>query len=187
MLRRFSRRLSGDRRGASAVEFALLGPVFCLLFAAVVDLGGALFTKIKLDAAVAAGVNYALLNAASANSTSGATLAGNIGSIVATSQGTAWADNTVVVNHGPQSTVSGGTASGSGTAANADQCYCPTGTSTSLSWGTAQTCGAACSGGNTAYAGKFITISATRTYTPILSTFGLVQNPLTASATVQVQ
>jgi Flp pilus assembly protein TadG len=184
-VRTLLRRLGRDRRGASAVEFALIGPVFCLVFAGAVDIGGALFTKMKLDAAVAAGVNYAQVNAASVGAANGATLASNIATVVATSQGAGWADDTVVVNHGPQTSVSGGAASSSGAASDADQCYCPTGTTSSLDWGAAQTCGAACPSGG--YAGKFVTIAASRSYTPIFSTYGLVQNPMSVSAAVQVQ
>src|SRR5580692_477499 len=57
------RGLVGDDRGIAAVEFALLAPIFCLLMAGVIDLGGVLFTKFQLDAAVTAGANFAQVNA----------------------------------------------------------------------------------------------------------------------------
>ena len=45
-----------------------------------------------------------------------------------------------------------------------------------------------CPGSNTGYAGKFVTITATRQYTPIFSGYGIVQNDtITTSAAVQVQ
>jgi Flp pilus assembly protein TadG len=187
-LRRDWRAIVRDRGGIAAVEFALLTPVFCLLLAGVVDLGGALFTKFKLDSAVTAGANYAQINAANVSSTNGQSLANNIATIVETSQGSGWADDGVTVNNGPTTTVTSGTPTTSGTAANADVCYCPTGAVGSFTWGSSTTCGAACPGTNTGYAGKFVTITATKTYTPIFSSYGIVQNDtITASAAVQVQ
>jgi Flp pilus assembly pilin Flp len=82
-----SRDLLRDRRGVAAIEFALMTPVFCLLLAGVVDLGGALYTKFKLDSAVTAGANFAQINAANVSSTGGPALATNIATIVETSEG----------------------------------------------------------------------------------------------------
>ena len=94
----------------------------------------------------------------------------------------------MVVNDGPSTTVSGGTPSSGGTASNADLCYCPTGTVGAFTWGSSATCGTACPGTNTGFAGKFVTITASRAYTPIFSTYGIVQNnTISASAAVQVQ
>jgi len=182
------RSFASERGGIAAVEFALLTPVFCLLLAGVVDLGGALYTKFKLDSAVTAGANYAQINAANVNSSNGQTLANNIATIVETSQGAGWANDGVVVNNGPSTTVASGTPTTSGTATNADVCYCPAGAVGSFTWGSATTCGAACPGAGTGYAGKFVTITATNTYSPIFSNYGIVQNDtITASAAVQVQ
>jgi Flp pilus assembly protein TadG len=181
-------RLIDDRRGVAAIEFTLLVPVFCLLLAGIVDLGGALYTKFKLDAAVTAGANFAQINASNVSSTNGQALATNIATIVETSQGAGWADDAVVVNNGPGTSVTGGAPSTGGTATNADVCYCPTGTAGSFAWGNSTTCGNVCPGSNTGYAGKFVTITATRQYTPIFSGYGIVQNDtITTSAAVQVQ
>jgi Flp pilus assembly protein TadG len=181
-----SRDLLRDRRGVAAIEFALMTPVFCLLLAGVVDLGGALYTKFKLDSAVTAGANFAQINAANVSSTGGPALATNIATIVETSEGAGWADDSVVVNNGPTASVTGGTAASGGTASNADVCYCPTGTAASFTWGSSTTCGAACPSGG--YAGKFVIITATRAYTPIFSSYGVVQNDaITTSSAVQVQ
>ena len=180
--------LVGDRRGVAAVEFALLAPVFCLLLAGVVDLGGVLYTKFKLDAAVTAGANFAQVSAANASSANGQALASSIATVVETSQGSGWADDGVVVNNGPTATVSGGASSSGGTASNADLCYCPSGTPGAFTWGSSMTCGAACPGTNTGFAGKYVTITASREYAPIFSTYGVVQNnTISASAAVQVQ
>jgi Flp pilus assembly protein TadG len=177
-----------DVRGAAAIEFAFVTPVFCLLLVGAIDLGGALFVKFKLDSAVTAGANFAQVNVSSVNSTSGQSLANNIATIVETSQGSGWADNVVTVNDGPTTTTTGGSQTTSGTAANADSCYCPSGTAASFTWGSTVTCGTACSGTNTGYAGKFVVITASKTYTPIFSNYNLINgNTITSSAAVQVQ
>jgi Flp pilus assembly protein TadG len=194
LARRASKRRSliADERGIAAVEFSILAPVFCLLFVAAIDIGSAIYTRFKLDAAVSAGSNYALINAANVSSTGGATLGSNIAAIVENSEGTGYANEAIVINNGPTVTVSGGTSSTPGTLstggsnAPADSCYCPTGTTTAFTWGAAKTCGAGCTGGSVA--GRFVTIVATRTYNPIFSSYGLIaNNTITASATVQAQ
>src|ERR1019366_1729717 len=76
-----------DARGAAAVEFALIAPILCLLLAGAVDFGGALYTNLRLDTAVAAGANYAQVNAANVSSANGAALAANIANVVETSEG----------------------------------------------------------------------------------------------------
>lgn len=178
--------LRRDIRGAAAVEFALIAPIFCLLLAAAIDFGGALYTNLKLDAAVAAGANYAQVNAANVSAANGPALALNIANIVQTSDGAAFADGVVVVNNGPSDTVSGGAVSSGGTPAAADACYCPTGSGDSLVWGAATACGSACPAGGVA--GQFVTISVRRNYSPIFSSYGLVQNQtIGASAVVETQ
>lgn len=172
--------------GVAAIEFALIVPVFLTIFVGMIDLGEILYTDYQLDSAVAAGAEYAAVNATEVNSTSGATLASNIATVVENANGTAWANNGVVVNNGPSVTVQGGSVSPGGTASNADQCYCPTGTPPGWSWGSAATCGSTCPNGGVA--GKFVTVTATVSYTPLLSTYGLVQNgTLTQSAVVETQ
>jgi Flp pilus assembly protein TadG len=175
-----------SKEGIAAVEFALIMPVFLMVFVGLVDVGMMLYKDYQLDQAVAAGEQYAVLNAASVSSTGGATLASNVASAVENANGTAWAGDVVVVNNGPTETVSNGTATASGTASNADSCYCPSGSPPSWTWGSAMTCGASCSGNGTA--GKYVTITATIAYTPILTMFGMVPSTtLRQSATVQTQ
>jgi Flp pilus assembly protein TadG len=179
--------LRQDSAGVAAVEFALVLPVFGVLLAGVVDLGNVLYTRFRLDSAVSAAADYVEVNAASVSSTGGATLAGNAATIVQSSQGSSWANASVIINNGPTSTVTGGTSTAGGTAANADSCYCPTYSGGTTTWGGAATCGSACASG-TATAGKFVTITASRTYTPLFSTYGIVQNgTISSTATVQTQ
>ena len=186
------RSLLADERGIAAIEFSIIAPLFCLLFVAAIDMGSAIYTRFKLDAAVSAGANYALINAANVSSTGGATLASNIAAIVENSEGAGYANEAIAVNDGPTATVSGGapgtpgTLTTGGTNAPADSCYCPSGTTTAFTWGAAKTCGSTCASGG--LAGKFVTVVATRTYSPIFSSYGLIaNNTITASATVETQ
>jgi Flp pilus assembly protein TadG len=172
--------------GIAALEFALVTPVFVLILAGVVDLGGVVSTKFRLDTAVAAASNYVLVNNSQVSSTQGATLATNLASIVTTGDTTSTANGTVVVNNGPEVAVSAGVSSSSGTAANADLCYCPTGTPTNLTWGSAVTCGSTCTSG--LLAGKFVLLTANYTYLPVFSSYNFINGGVvTSGALVQTQ
>ncbi len=174
------------RDGIAALEFGLLGPIFCLLLAGSVDFGGVIYVKLALDAGVSAASNYALNAGTSTNSSSGPAFASNLAAVVASSHSANWANASVTVNHGPTATVVAGVTTSGGTAANADSCYCPTAGPSGLIWGSAVGCGSACSDGSEA--GKFVVISATHTYAPIFSNYGLIQNgTISSSITVQVQ
>ncbi|HEX3667024.1 MAG TPA: TadE/TadG family type IV pilus assembly protein [Rhizomicrobium sp.] len=175
-----------SRSGVAAIEFAFLMPVFLILFVGIVDLGMMLVQDYRLDQAVAAGEEYAAVNGSSVNSTNGASLASSIATAVENANGTAWANDVVVVNNGPSVTVASGTATSGGTASNADSCYCPTGSPPNWTWGSAATCGSSCSGGSTA--GKFVTITATASYTPLLGLYRFINSgTLRQSAVVQTQ
>lgn len=167
-----------DRRGVSAVEFAMLAPVFGVLLAGGVDVGGLLSTRFSLDGAVTAGSSYALINATSVSSSGASSVASAIGAIVAaTSTSTT---GKVIVNNGVTANVSAGAVSTSGTAANADACYCPTISGTTVSWGNSVTCGGTCASGG--FAGHFVFITTQQTYTPVLTDYGFGKN-----GTIQVQ
>ncbi|HEY1426354.1 MAG TPA: TadE/TadG family type IV pilus assembly protein [Caulobacteraceae bacterium] len=179
------RSMAADSRGVAAVEFAIFVPILCLMLAGAVDLGGVLYAEFQINNAVSAGAAYAQLNAAQVNSTNGATLAQNVATVVETQSSQ---NDSVVVNNGPTSTITRGSQAASGTASNADSCYCPTGSASAPTWGSSAACGTACPGSNTGYAGKFITISASTTYTPMFSSYGIVQNgTISAASIVQVK
>ena len=100
-------RLAAARRSIAAVEFALLAPVFIIVLAGTVDLGFAIYTWSRLQGALAAGANYALMNPGAVNHTSAATLAQKLSTLVAnsnTNAGDAPATVTVTVNNGPWNT-----------------------------------------------------------------------------------
>jgi Flp pilus assembly protein TadG len=154
----------------------MIAPIFCLIFVGTIDFGGALYVKFNLTGTVSAAANYAMINSANVNSSSGTSLATNLANLAASNHASNWANATIIVNNGPTATITGGTLSSSGTAANANSCYCPTVAGTTITWGSAITCGNVCSGGG--IAGKFVSITASKTYTPIFPVYGFV----TASA-----
>jgi Flp pilus assembly protein TadG len=96
--------LATDTTCVAALEFALLAPTFIMVFAGVVDIGGALYTWSRLEAALAVGANYAQVNNGQVNSTNGATLAHKIATLASTSNAGVPATVTVVVDNGPSET-----------------------------------------------------------------------------------
>lgn len=179
-------RMREGEAGIAAVEFAFLVPVFLILIMGVVDLGQMLYAYYELDQSVAAGAEYAALNAANVTSTNGAALANSIATAITNASGTNWANGTVVVNNGPTVTITGGTAVSSGTATNADEFYCLTGSSPNWNWGTGYTSQSSCTSGGTA--GKYVTVTATYAYVPLLQIYSFIQSgTLTQSAAVQTQ
>ena len=175
------RTAAGSNAGIAAVEFAFLAPVFLVLLMGSVDIGQLLYNYYQLDQAVAAGAQYAALNATNVTSTNGAALANSIATVVASANGSGWANDTVVVNNGPWVSYTSGRSTSGGTAANADSCYCPTGSP--LSWGSSMSCGAACTGSG--QSGKFVTVTASYNYSPIFALIG--SSSLTQSAVVQAR
>ncbi len=180
-------RLWRRRHGTAAVEMALIAPLLLTLFAGIIDFARAYDQEIQLSSAVAAAAQYALINVASINSTGAAALASTLSGIVANSNGANWAGATVTVNNGATNTLTNGKPTSSGTAANANSCFCPTGTSAAAwSFGVAANCGSACAGGT--LAGKFVTITGTRAFTAIFVNYGLIGNiTLQQSIVVQAQ
>jgi Flp pilus assembly protein TadG len=57
-----SKRNKRRNAGVAAVEFGLLAPTFVLVFAGTVTVGDAVAVQTQLDGAVAAGINYAIVN-----------------------------------------------------------------------------------------------------------------------------
>ena len=179
--------LRHQKAGVSAVEFALVSPVLLVILAGTVDIGGSLKAKFELSSAVSAGSNYALLNGDKVNSTGGSALAGSIATVVTSGLGSDGGNIQVIINNGASLAYNAttSTATQSGTAANADLCYCP-GSSGAVAWSTPVACSSICSAGG--IAGKFVTITASKPYTPLFGGFGIVSNGnITIQAVVKPQ
>jgi Flp pilus assembly protein TadG len=188
--RAWSRRLGASvgsgRSGIAALEFCIIAPVLIFILAALVDLGNVMWLRMRLETSVSAATNYALANASTAGSQNGAALSTTMAQALGANLGAPLQSGTVVVNNGFTVTINKGIATVSGNATNADSCYCPTGSSPSWSWGSAVGCGSTCANGG--YAGKYVTVTETQTYTPIFRTYGMVpNNQISAAGIVQVQ
>jgi Flp pilus assembly protein TadG len=181
ILRRIWPAFRRDGRGVAAIEFAIIAPIICLVLAAMLDFGLLLFVRFGLNENVSASTNYAIVNAAKVNSTDGATLATNLTAIIPVA-----VNATVVVNNGPQVTRTSQVSTASGTASNANSCYCPTVSGSTVTWGSAVTCGSTCTGSG--FGGKFVSVRASTSYTALLGNYGIVQNgTVSVDAVVQVQ
>jgi Flp pilus assembly protein TadG len=175
------RRYVCDRAGIATVEFAIIVPILLLILVAMADFGLVLYARFGLNENVSASANYAIVKASDVSSSGGAGLATSLASVVPST-----VDVTVVVNNGPSVTRTSGVSSSSGTASNADSCYCPTVSGSTVTWGSAMTCKSACSGSG--LAGKFVSINASVAYSPLFGSYGFVRNGTLSTFTiVQVQ
>lgn len=176
------RRFLCAEEGASAVEFALLVPIMLLIVGVMLDFGFNLVMRFSVTQAVSASSNYAVVNGTSVSSTGGAGLAQNLVTLVP-----AAIDAAVVVNNGPAVTRASGVSAVSGTASNADKCYCPSVGGSVVSWGSAVTCGSTCASGG-GFAGKYVAITGKQMYNPMFGVLGISRAGwISASALVQVQ
>lgn len=154
-------------RGVAAVEFAIALPILLLFLGGVTDFGIVYYRLSCLSAAVAAGAQYASLT----DQRSSTVTAANI--------------QTVMTDAAAQSMAG---ASVTPTASDPALCYCITGSSPSSTL-TATTCGNTCTSGGTA--GKYVQLTLTHNYTPLLPFFSTMSaygtTPLTKSAWVPLQ
>jgi hypothetical protein len=190
MLRHIARALRLARKensGVAAIEFAFVAMAFLTLVAGTIDLGTLIYTESQIDAAVAAGAEYAAINAASVNSTGGTILASTIAILVANANGAGWENSSVIVNNGPTASIIGGLPFSGGTPSDADSSYCPTGSPPNWVWGSALTSGSSCGAGG-GIAGRFVAITASRNFTPLFPVFGFVPNgTISQSVLVETQ
>jgi Flp pilus assembly protein TadG len=181
---RLARRLRAfrrDRRGIAAVEFAIIVPIMMLIMVALIDFGLVLYVRFGLNETVSAAANYAIVGASKVSSSQGATLASDLVAIMPSN-----VNVTAVVNNGPTATRTNGTVVASGTASNADSCYCPSVSGSTVTWGSAVTCGSTCGTGG--LGGKFVALTASTSHSPLFGSYGLVQNGTVSTfSIVQVQ
>lgn len=83
--RRSWSRLLGDRRGTAALEFAVVGPAFLLLFFIVIEMAWQLTVDLALNFGVIAGSRYAITGAGYAAGTRDSTI---LSTIISASGGT---------------------------------------------------------------------------------------------------
>lgn len=169
MLKTFLRK----RDGVSTIEFALVVPVLLLIIAGIVDIGGALKAKFDLNASVSAASNFVLLNADNVTAAKGGDLATKVAVIAGGGLSSGQGIVSVSVNGGPGVAVTNGASQAQTGASNADLCFCPSRSASTVSFGAAVACGTQCPSGGTA--GKFVVISASKPHNPIFGGFGVIE------------
>lgn len=178
--------LSKDRSGASAIEFAILAPLLIVMMAVSIDLGAMIYTRFKLEAAVSDGAAYAIANADRVNASDASNLATQVTALILNQSTTSGLTANVTVNNAGVASYKDNKIALSGTASNADSCYCPTGDASSLTWGNAVTCLSSCPNGDTA--GKYVEISVKEAYSPIFYGYGLLgDGHISAQAVVRTK
>lgn len=170
-MRQLARRFRRNRRGASAIEFALIAPLILLLLAAVVDFGLLVHNRSTLETATSSAISYALAKGQDLKASNALTYAATIADI-ASRQLDADVTVDVILNRtlATSRTEAGLTQDGPSSAANL--CYCPTRSAGTIDWGDSTRCNGPCSGGG--FAGRFLTIRATKHYQPLFLEFGLI-------------
>ena len=159
--------LNGRSRGIAALEFALVAPVMLIILGGIVDYGLGFYDKALLNNGIAAGAEYAVLNASS---------------LVSNGAAQQTAIETLVQN---ASGLSGVSVSPAPTGINPTTYSCVDSTASPPTL-TSSSKGATCSNG--APAGVYVVITAQYTYTPLLSALsGMGSTTLTQSTTVQIQ
>ena len=166
-------RIRLGRRGAVAVEFAIIAQVFAVLFAGTAEIGLIYAKRLQLSNTLATASNFAMVNPAAVSATGGAGLAATLGAILSNDGILAPATVAIVINNGPRRNIANNVATTSGEANDADRCWCPTG-STTIAWGVATTCGSACANG--LRAGKFVELHVSRAHTALFAGIGGVRN-----------
>ncbi|HTB45351.1 MAG TPA: TadE/TadG family type IV pilus assembly protein [Acetobacteraceae bacterium] len=149
-------------RGVAAVEFAITLPILLYFMGGITDFGIVFYRQSCLSTAVAAGAQYASLTDQRSPPVSAATV------------------QTVMQNAAAQSMPNVTTTA----TVTGPACYCITGSSPNSTMGSAVTCGSACATGGTA--GKFVQLTLTSTYNPILPLFSRVIGAQTLSKTAWV-
>jgi Flp pilus assembly protein TadG len=161
--------------GVSAVEFAMVAPIFLLLLSAAVDFGSVVYARMQMENAAQSAMTYAMGHGQPLDSASAASLAQDVQQIIVAQLGSTLT-LTVDINHGAQRSYVNGTSQASGTASHATQCYCPSITGAGVAWGTAMACNKPCTGGDGN--GKFVYLRISQPFSPIFGSYGLVEDGL---------
>lgn len=172
-MRESIRKLWQRQDGLSAVEFALIAPIFLLLVTAAVDIGALVQDKMRIEDAAQSAMTYAMGHGQPLDSAKAKELAQNLERILVSRLGSD-VGVTVDVNHGAVRTYAGAKGQDSGNAALAASCYCPTMDASSVKWNDVMACGKPCPGGGGS--GKFVFLKISKPHAPIFGGYGLAEN-----------
>ncbi len=168
-----------EETGSIAVEFALVTPILLLILAATVDIGSAAFVRLAQEGRVTAAADYALLQSAPSDNETATSLARKLAGLL---RGTSEQTAEVEVNNSVRATWNGSTITVANMPGDAVSCYCPTLSGSDVAWGPPLSCGAPCSGGDTA--GRFVRISANARHVVIFPGYAFMEADAVVSRSV---
>lgn len=178
-------RLLRNRRGSVAVEFAIMAQVFAVVLVGTSEIGIVYMKRQQLNNTLATATNYAMVNSSAVSASGGAALATTLAAILANDGIAAPPIVRIVVNNGPERSVTNNVATTAGNASDADRCYCPTRT-TVVTWGPGVTCGSTCSSG--LFAGKFVELRVQRAHVAVFAGYGgTVDGKISVTSLVQTE
>ncbi len=177
-LHRLFRRHVQSEAGNAGIEFALIAPVFLLLLAATLEIGLMMRAQFGLISAVSAAANHSLVLGDGVTEDTAVSMAETLARLVAGGR----REGTVNVNNAAFARLGGDAISLWGTGAGVGNCFCPTRTNGSITWGAAVPCGTVCN--DSSEAGQFVEITAQASFTPILGIVGLFRDDLLRNSAV---
>lgn len=176
------KRLVKEQAGSAGVEFTLIAPVFALLLAAVFEIGLVMRAQFALISSVSAAANHTL----SLGDTIDGASAQNVAAIIAALAAGTDRSATVNLNNAVMAHFDHGNIAFLDSSGDISSCYCALRLDGAFSWGSAASCGAPCSDGSVA--GRFVEISATVPFRPMLGLYGeFIDQTLQNSAVVRLQ
>lgn len=180
----YFRRGRACESGVSSIEFAFMAPIFLLIVAGTVDIGGALVARADINAAVSAGSNFLLVNAPRVPSAPEDVARQAV--VITGDWLPAGGVARITINGGLMVEYADGGLATSGNKASADQCFCPQGTGSSMVLGSSLECGKPCGTGG--YAGRYVQVSASHSYNSLFTGFGVLPSngTVSISSTVNV-
>ncbi|PYE30326.1 TadE-like protein [Rhizobium sp. PP-F2F-G38] len=170
----YLRNFRKSRSGASAVEFALIAPVFLLLFAGTAEIGLATMTRMQVNEAVSAAVNRALISGAAVTAATADTTVSTFATMLRVARGGQSEHSQLAIsfNGGRTYTSVEGRMTPKGSASAVDECRCPTQSGGTIQWGSKVPCATACP--DKSLSARYVSFELTQPYKPLLPAAGLI-------------
>lgn len=140
-----------EEDGVSAIEFAILTPLFILVLIAIIEIGSAIFVRIDINSRIASLSNYFTI------SYSPETTESELTYILNAHYGAGIRSIGLNINYSISAMLDGDGFQSSSTETPLSNCYCPSGAGSSVIWGAHTDCGTVCPNGSRA--GRYVLIS----------------------------
>lgn len=137
--------------GVSAIEFAILTPIFILVLIAIVEFGSAILIRIEINSRISSISNYFTI---SGQRTYPEDL---ISELLNAHGGAAIQNISLNINNSIFSELGNGGFQYNSTSTPPSNCYCPSGAQDNITWGSPVSCGNTCPSGSRA--GRYVLVS----------------------------